>query len=522
MKRKIFTTILIFILLFSAFTTSSIAEEHYTSTSSYTNSNSTKKPKYANLKELENSKDLIFASVIGSIDIDIVNSKYPDCKCISYPTLNDCVASILAGKTNFTLTEYLAGLEFINYNDGIAMLNESIYDQQIGAIFPKDNEFSNKIKEDFNEYIRINTENNYISNTKQRWLDNLTDNTMPKQEFSGTKILVAINPTTPPYLYISEDGYAGFEIEIFEDFCSKYNYIPEYINVDFAGLLTFITADKADIALSEIAITEERAKSVDFSDPYTTEGLYPLVPTEGVEDKTLFSKIKTSITRTLIDESRWKMVVNGILTTLEITILSGIFGTVIGFVIYLLCIRNNKVLTKFFNVFSRIFNGLPMVVILMILYYIIFRSSKISGTFVAIVGFSISVALSVYSNLKDSVLSIGTEQIQGARSLGFTDIQIFNGIILPQALQQFIPRYKGEIITLINGTAVVGFIAVQDLTKMTDLIRARTYEAFFPLISTAIIYFLLGVLLTYLVNLIQIKFDPTSRSEKRVLQKYKL
>ena len=124
----------------------------------------------------------------------------------------------------------------------------------------------------------------------------------------------------------------------------------------------------------------------------------------------------------------------------------------------------------------------------------------------------------VFAMLRSGVGAIDRGQLEAAYALGYTNRKAFYRIILPQALPHFMPAYKGEITALIKATAVVGYVAVQDLTKMGDIVRSRTYEAFFPLIAVAIIYFLLAAILTFLVNRIEIRIDPRRRSKQQILK----
>jgi polar amino acid transport system substrate-binding protein len=109
-------------------------------------------------------------------------------------------------------------------------------------------------------------------------------------------------------------------------------------------------------------------------------------------------------------------------------------------------------------------------------------------------------------------------QYEAAYMLGYSDRRIFYKIILPQALPHIVPSYKGEIIALIKATAVVGYIAVQDLTKMGDIIRSRTYEAFFPLIAVTVIYFLLEGILRFLISHIAVRLDFRRRKPEDILK----
>jgi polar amino acid transport system substrate-binding protein len=120
--------------------------------------------------------------------------------------------------------------------------------------------------------------------------------------------------------------------------------------------------------------------------------------------------------------------------------------------------------------------------------------------------------------IQSGVKAVDNGQTEASYALGFSDTQTFFGIVLPQAAQHFLPSYRAEIVSLIKATAVVGYIAVQDLTKMGDIVRSRTYEAFFPLIAVAIIYFVLAGILKAVVDKLTVSVDPEKRSDKKILK----
>ncbi|MBQ6435732.1 MAG: ABC transporter permease subunit, partial [Synergistaceae bacterium] len=162
--------------------------------------------------------------------------------------------------------------------------------------------------------------------------------------------------------------------------------------------------------------------------------------------------------------------------------------------------------------------GTPIVVLLMILYYIIFGKVDISGIWVAVIAFSLTFGTSVYRMLTFGTGALDRGQTEAAYALGYTDLQTFFTIILPQAALHFMPSLREEVTMLIKSTAVVGYIAVQDLTKMGDIVRSRTYEAFFPLIAVAIIYFILAGLLNAIVLRIHWKITPSMRKPEDILR----
>ena len=163
--------------------------------------------------------------------------------------------------------------------------------------------------------------------------------------------------------------------------------------------------------------------------------------------------------------------------------------------------------------------GTPVVVILMILFYVIFGKVRdMSGILVAIIGFTLTFGAFVYDHMTVSVSSVDRGQTEAAYALGYTKNKTFFRIIFPQAMTIFLPSYCGQAVELIKATAVVGYVAVNDLTKMGDIIRSNTYEAFFPLIATAVIYFLLTWILASLLKLLKLRFEPKRRRKEDILK----
>ena len=201
-----------------------------------------------------------------------------------------------------------------------------------------------------------------------------------------------------------------------------------------------------------------------------------------------------------------------------ITLLSILFGTVLGFLVFMLCRNGNLLANGMIRFFTWLITGTPMVVLLMILYYIIFGSTQINGIAVAVIGFTLTFGTSVLSLLRMGVGTIDAGQYEAAYALGHTNLNTFFKIILPQAIPHVLPAYQGEIVSLIKATAIVGYIAVQDLTKVGDIVRSRTYEAFFPLIAVTIIYFILEGLFILAVRRIRISIDPKKRSRDAILK----
>lgn len=289
--------------------------------------------------------------------------------------------------------------------------------------------------------------------------------------------------------------------------------------MNFDGVLASVQAGKCDFACACLAATEERKESVDFSEPHFAESVvFVVLDSTAGKQESFLDGVRASFEKTFIRENRWQLFVEGIGTTMLITVLSILFGTALGFGVFMLCRNGNPVANALTRFCVWLVQGMPVVVLLMILYYVIFGKIAISGTAVSVIGFTLVFGAAVYGMLKAGVGAIDRGQTEAAYALGYSDHKAFFRVVLPQAIPHFLPSYKGQITALIKATAVVGYVAVQDLTKMGDIVRSRTYEAFFPLIAVAVIYFVLAAILTFLVNKVEIRIDPRKRSRKELLK----
>ena len=147
--------------------------------------------------------------------------------------------------------------------------------------------------------------------------------------------------------------------------------------------------------------------------------------------------------------------------------------------------------------------GTPVVVQLLIIYFVVFASMDVSKVFVAVMAFGMNSGAYVAEIFRSGIMSIDQGQFEAGRSLGFNYAQTMVHIIMPQAFKNVLPALGNEFIVLLKETSVAGYIALQDLTKGGDIIRSRTYDAFMPLIAVALIYLVMVMIFTKLVALLE-------------------
>jgi len=218
----------------------------------------------------------------------------------------------------------------------------------------------------------------------------------------------------------------------------------------------------------------------------------------------IIESIAESFRNNLIVEDRYQMILDGLQVTLLITLFATILGTLLGGLICWMRMSHRAWLRQTAKVYIDLMRGTPVLVLLMLMYYVVMAPLNTTGIVVAIVTFALNTAAYVSEMLRTTIQGIDRGQTEAGLALGFTQRQTFFRIVLPQVVKAVMPVYQGEVISLLKGTSIVGYIAVADMTRASDLIRSRTFDAFFPLILTAIIYFvaawLIGLLLQSLVQ----------------------
>lgn len=215
--------------------------------------------------------------------------------------------------------------------------------------------------------------------------------------------------------------------------------------------------------------------------------------------------LKDSFVQNFVAEDRWKYLVSGLGVTLQVTFFAVIIGIVLGFLVAIVRSTADKTgKLKFLNGICRVYltviRGTPVVVQLLIIYFVIFASVDIDKVTAAVVAFGLNSGAYVAEIVRSGIMSIDEGQFEAGRSLGFGYAQTMWHIIVPQAFKNVLPALANEFIVLLKETSVCGYIALQDLTKGGDIIRSRTYDPFMPLIAVAVIYLVMVMGLSALVT----------------------
>ena len=220
------------------------------------------------------------------------------------------------------------------------------------------------------------------------------------------------------------------------------------------------------------------------------------------------NSIETKFYNAFIAKDRWILYFKGLGVTLEIAVIAGIIGIVIGCIVALMKLsepkkgRKHTIWWYSATVYVDIIRGTPSVLQLLIMWFIVFSSSN-NGVLVASLSFGINSGAYVSEIIRAGILAVDKGQMEAGRSLGLTKGQTMREIVLPQAFKNVLPPIGNEFITLIKETAIVGYVSLSDLTRTASQISSRTYEAFMPLIGAAVIYFVIIKILTLLLEALE-------------------
>jgi polar amino acid transport system substrate-binding protein len=484
------------------------------------------KPAKAKLASLEDISDKTIGIFSGTVHDAFLASHYPKAKVKMFDSSADMILSLETGKIDVAMFDQCSANVIMKKNLDLGLLSNKVLNMPLGVGFSKKNP---ALRNKFNTFLKKIKEDGTYEKMHKRWFEDDPEKAvMPeyRDNASGEKLNVAVSVDDLPYVAFSNKNYVGFDVEMIQRFAAYGGYNMEMIMIEFPALIAALTSGKVDIITDGIAISDERKKSIDFSDTYA-EFVTAMVALKKdlpggnaasslKEKKSFFKSVSESFYNNIILEDRYKLILDGLKVTLLISILAALLGTLLGGLVCFMRMSKKKILSGFAKAYISLLRGTPVLVLLMIIFYVVFASVNINPTIVAVIAFGLNFAAYVSEMFRTSIASVDIGQKEAGIAGGFTKVQTFINIIMPQALRHVLPVYKGEFISLVKMTSIVGYIAVQDVTRASDIIRSRTFDAFFPLIMAAVIYLLLAWLLTWALDQIEISVDPKRKRIKRI------
>ena len=477
-------------------------------------------------KSMDDLKGKRIGVQTGNIYDGIVAKSLPSADVVYFDGEANIITSLLSGKIDaFAIDEPIA-IAMTAADNRLSYIPEYLNRYDNAFFVSKDGDAA--LLEELNSFIRQLRDDGTLAELQKTWFgtDESKKTVAPYETFPAPRgtLRVAQDGETPPFSYVRDNRVVGYDMDILARFCEARGYGLKFVTMDFPGFIPAVQSGRCDIAAGGITITAERSENVTFTEPIYSGGGVLTVRSGASgaaadsQEEDFIDSVRASFERTFSREGRWRLFVEGVGVTLLITALSIFLGTALGFSVYLLCRRGNLLANALTRFCVWLVEGMPTVVLLMVLYYIVFNKMDIGGVAVAVVAFTITFGAAMYGMLRMGVGAIDRGQTEAACALGYSDWRAFFRIILLQALPHFMPAYQGNVVALLKATAIVGYIAVQDVTKMGDIVRSRTYEAFFPLISVAVLYFVMAGALNFLIGRVQARLNPKRRRRADILQ----
>lgn len=456
---------------------------------------------------VEKVEDLATAQIgvqLGTTGDIYVTDEYEDAKVQQFNKGADAIQSLKQGKVDCVVIDKLPAEAFVAINGDLSILDEEFTKEDYAIAVAKGNtDLLNKINAALDELNQNGTTqkiiDNYIGDDKGTYHYETPEGTTKS---NGT-LVMATNAAFEPYEYVEGGEIVGIDVDLARAIADLLGMELVIEDMEFDSIITAVSSGKADMGMAGMTVTEDRLKSINFTESYTTS-TQVIVVRNGKSDNLSFFSVER-YKNNFIKDSRWKYITNGLVTTLEISFFAVIIGVVLGFLFAMIRATSDKTgKLKFFNLLVKIYvtiiRGTPVMIQLLIIYYVIFASTNINKVLVAVLAFGLNSAAYMTEIVRSGIMSIDHGQFEAGRSLGFNYIQTMRHFILPQALKNILPAMGNELIVLIKETSISGYIGIMDMTRGADYIRSRTYDAFPPLIAVALVYLVIVMILSALVG----------------------
>ena len=319
-----------------------------------------------------------------------------------------------------------------------------------------------------NAFIRDAQADGTLDDMARRWEleHDYTMPDIPAAEEPELTIRIGTTGLMEPFTFYMDNQLTGYDIELMQRFacwCNAKLVVEVY---DWNGLIPACASGKVDYVMSNLFETPERREAMDFSEPYmVVETVMVIRNTGAVSESGFFDELVEGFEKTFIREDRWLMILNGLGVTLEISALTGLFGTLLGFGLCLVLRSRKRSFSAIAGVFCKLMDGIPSMVVLLIVNFVVFASTEVAPVAVAVISFSVMFSVAVAGTLNAGIGAVSRGQWEAAHALGLTKAAGFFRVVLPQAVRHVLPIYKSELVSMIKMTSIVGYISIVDLTR---------------------------------------------------------
>ncbi len=466
--------------------------------------------------DLEGAKIGVQLGTIGDIYASDYEGDEAGTVIERYNKIADAVQALKLGKIDCVIVDEQPAIASTANESTLVILDEPFALEEYAICIAKDNK---ELLEKVDDALTELKEDGTVEQITANYIGDDTKGTCPYETPAGTtyengKLVVATNAAFPPYEYYENGEPVGIDMELIKAIGDKIGMEVQIEDMEFDSIINAVDSHKADVGIAGMTMTEERLKSINFSVPYVESKQVIIARDASLSGEGI--GFVDNLKRNFVEDNRWNYLVKGLINTIIIAICAVIAGTIIGFLVSIVRVTYDKtggmaLLNAICKLYVGIIRGTPMMVQLLIIYYVVFKSVNVPKLVVAIIAFAINSGAYVAEIMRGGIMSVDNGQMEAGRSLGLNHKQTMTSIILPQAIKTVLPSLGNEFISLIKETSICGYIGLMDLTRGGDIIRSITYEAFLPLIAVAIIYLIIVQLLMLGVN----KLEKNLRKNER-------
>ena len=487
-------------------------------------------PRLASGADLDGRK---IAVLLGSAHEAYATRTYPDATILQFQAMADVVLAVKGGKADAGLNDTDPLRALLKDDPSLGVLEGELFSFPVGAAFNKQQP---ALRDAFNRFLQDLRRSGVYDEMAERWLEGSDPR---KQAIAGDapngELSIGVAVVGAPFILVQDNQLTGFDIELAERFAASQGKKPRFLNMEFGGLIAAVASGKVDFVIASIFVTDERKKQVDFGDPYYQMGTRAFALAKNIATTAgagspaagptpaaavgaqpagsgFLQDLAASFQSNILEEKRYLLILEGLKTTVIISLCATAFGTLLGALVCFMRMSSRAPLRVPAGIFISLMRGTPVLVLLMLLFYVVFGAVNVSPVLVAVIAFGMNFGAYAAEIFRAGIQGIDRGQTEAGIAMGFSRLGTFTHIVLPQTVQRILPVYRGEFLSLVKMTSIVGYIAVEDLTKASDIIRSRTFDAFFPLVMVAVLYFVISWVLMQALTYVERITDPRYRS----------
>ncbi len=409
-------------------------------------------PAGLNMATVDDIADKKIGVLMGSIHDAFVAKTYPKATALQFMNVPDMLFALSSGKVDVAFTDESSVQDIQGKNPELGVLTRALFTVPIAAGFHSDQD---TLRAQFNKFLKEIRHNGIYDDMVNRWMKQGIAEMpeIPPYAVSGPPLRNGIvSDLGMPFAMLKDGSLAGFDIELSTRFAAWLGRAYEPADMPFGSLIASISTNKIDLITSSMMVTEEREKQIDFSDPYYESGVSVIARRENLASTTgaetvatggsFLAKVTDSFHNNILHEKRYLHIIDGLTVTIIISILAALLGTLIGAGICGMRMSKTSWVVASARAYISLLRGTPVLVLLMIVYYVVFAKVNINPVLVAIIAFGMNFGAYVSEMFRTGIEGVERGQREAATAGGFTKFQIFRVIILPQAWWQILPFYK--------------------------------------------------------------------------------